>query len=136
MKKIFTLLFFAGVMTSAMAQNSRNGSYRNQNNNQANAYGNNGQGYTPTNQHSNDYARGSEYNQNNGYRQNEQGYNSQNGYGNERRFEERNDDRRFRGHERFDQRSYGYEGRRDFEHDNHGRFNARVAIRFKQAVCY
>jgi hypothetical protein len=50
MKKIFTFLFFAGLMTSAMAQNSRNAQYRNQgNSNQSPAYANSGQAYSQPN---------------------------------------------------------------------------------------
>jgi hypothetical protein len=146
MKKIFTFLFFAGLMTSAMAQNSRNGQYRNQGNgNHSSVYANNGQEYSQSNngfsqpvQGNNSYTQRNDNNLNNGYHQNEQAYNhnSENGYGNDRRFDERNDDRRFRGNDRFDQRAYSYDRRKEFERYNRGRFNERFSIRYGQASCY
>jgi hypothetical protein len=139
MKKIFTFLFFAGLMTSAMAQNSRNAQYRNQA-----AYADNGRGYERSNigynrpnQGNNGYIRNNNYNQNNGYHQNEQGYyHNENVYVNNRRFDERNDDRRFHDNGRFDERAYGYERKREFERYNRGRFNARFSIRYGQPSCY
>ena len=139
MKKIFTFLFFAGLVTGVMAQNGRSAQYRNQGNGQPGAYANNGQVYTQPTQSAGNYGRGGNgYNQNNGYSGNERSYgsNHENGYNADRRFDERNDDRRFREHERFDKRFYGYENRREFEHANHGRFNAGISIRFRQPVCF
>jgi hypothetical protein len=140
MKRIFTFLFFAGLMTSAMAQNSRNAQYRNQtDNSQSTAYANNGQGYgqsngayTQNNQANNGYSRS------NGYQQNEQGYNhnNENSYGNSRRFDERNDEPRFRNNVRFNQSAYGYERKWKFERYRRGRFNARFSVRFGQPSCY
>ena len=146
MKKIFTFLFFAGLITSAMAQNSRNAQYRNQgNSNPSPVYTKNGQEYAQSNNsfsqpvhENNSYTQRNDNNPNNGYHQNEQGYNhnSENGYGNDRRFDERNDDRRFRDNEHFNQRAYGYERRKEFEGYHRGRFTGRFSIRYGQPSCY
>jgi hypothetical protein len=140
MKKIFTFLFFAGLTAGAMAQNSRNAQYRNQNNsNQLPAYANNSQGYDhSTGMYSQPNQANNGYTPNNGYQPNEQGYNhnNENGYGNYRRFDERNNDRRFRGNSRFDQRAYGYERKREFERYHRGWFNTRFSVRYRQPSCY
>ena len=95
MKKIFTFLFFAALISSAaIAQDSRHSQYRNpsaDNRNQSPVYhDNDGHGYSsPLQDH-------------NGYQRNENGY----GYNNDRRYENRNEGREFRdsypiyGHDR------------------------------------
>ena len=147
MKKIFTFLFFAGLMTTAMAQNGGYGQHRDQNGgnykNQStvnagnnHSYGQTGNGYGQPSQGINGYGQhsGNDYNQNNGYHQQEQGYshNNENAYGNNRH----DDDRRFHDNNRFDQRAYGYERRQEYERYNRGRFNARVVVRFGQPSCF
>jgi len=132
MKKIFTFLFFAGLMTTAMAQNGNYGQHRNQqtdNHNQSNVYANNGQ---PTGGYSQS---------NGGYHQPQQaenGYHQNNGYAyeNDRRFDDRGNDRRFHDNDRYDRHDYGYDRRKEYERPGHSRFNARISIRFGQPSCF
>jgi len=129
MKKIFTFLFFAGLMTTAMAQNGRNAQHRDQSNgsSQSPVYSNNSQsngGYQQPQQSGNGYQQNNGYSQNNGY-----------AYGNDRRYDDRENDRRFRDYGHYDRRDYGY-GRREYERNNRSRFNARISIRFGQPSCF
>jgi hypothetical protein len=138
MKKIFTFLFFAGLMTTAMAQNGNYGQHRSQqadSHNQPNVYANNSQstggysqsngGYRQPQQADNGYQQSNRYNQNNGY-----------AHENDRRFDNRGNDRRFHDNDRYDRHDYGYDRRREYERPNHGRFSARISIRFGQPSCF
>jgi hypothetical protein len=138
MKKIFTFLFFAGLMTTAMAQNGRNSQYRDQrsNNNQsspvysnntrpAGGYGQSNGEYQQPQQPGNGYQQDNGYNQHNGY-----------AYGNDRRSDDRENDHRFHDNDHYDRRDYGYDRRREYERNSRSRFNARISIRFGQPSCF
>ena len=140
MKKIFTFMFFAGLMTTAMAQDRNSDQHRNQN--QANVYAYNGQangsygqsngGYNQSGQVNNN-GQYKDYNQNNGYHSNNQGYT----YNMDRRGDDRSfEDRRFHSNDHYDHRNEVYDNRREFGRLNRGKVNARVSIRFGQPGCY
>ncbi len=132
MKKIYTLLFCAGLVTTVMAQDNRQAQHRNQNNdnrNQSSDYlGSNNHGYGQVGQENNGYEQGREGNRNS------QAYNysNQRAYGNNnaRSYGDRNDDSRFRG-SFHDERGYSYGGR--MEQDRFRRGGAGAwSLRFRR----
>lgn len=148
MKKIFTCLFFAGLVTTAMAQNKGYGQQHNQNsdNHTSSAGSGNNQGYGQPNQGYGQQGQGNTgyqqnnngYGQNYGYHQNDQGYNrnNDNGYGNDRRYNDRDDDHRYHDNDRYDRRHNDFERRREYERYNRGRANVHFSIRFGHPVWF
>lgn len=136
MKKIFTFLFFAGLMTGAMAQTGRNGQYRNQAGHDQSSVYNNGRepGYGQPAYGNNNYG------QNNGYHSNDQVYQQERGssygYGNSQDrnggYNERSYDRDDRGHDhdRYEGRDRRFERENDYGHYGRERAHVRVSFRF------
>jgi len=138
MKKIFTFLFFAGLMTSAIAQQGRNGQRGNPDNrhtSQSTVYSDGGPALR------NDGNQPG-YQQNNGYQQEDRSrsgdYN--NGYGNnDRRYQNRYHDNGYRNNNRraqYDQRAYGYNKGRGFERNTGGGISASISIIFGKPGCF
>ncbi len=133
MKKIFTFLFLTGLVTGAMAQDSRNAQYRGQSNGYAPS-----PVYSANNQSSGGYASA-------GHSENGYAANSNYGYDNNRGYETRGSDYRdngdrFHDDDRYTRRERAYErevyARRNYEGYNRGRFDSRVVVRFGRPSCY
>jgi len=128
MKKIFTFLFFAAIISSAaMAQDNRHGQYRNSsadNRNQSPVYqADNGRGYSNPSQNQGGY-QGNDHL----YNQHENGY----GYDNDKRYEERNNGREFRN----SYPVYGHDRRVYNDRYRHNRSRVLLSIHFGKRLWY